>query len=154
MMSYSVNSMLGTQQTRNKYTTSGNFDQFFTDFVQYWFSIFTVYVLETKFITLGTLRNFYVIRNEGKPFRDGKYLRTRWREGYCRDLAEKEDSFLAEHQLDPLSHDLLSEMLKPDLGVNEDMANLSSKYGKSFSIRLCSDYLIIKLESVKDCDTP
>jgi hypothetical protein len=64
-----------------------------------------------------------------RPCRDGKYLRTRWREGYCRDLAEKENSFIAEYRLDPVSFDLLSEMLAPDLGVNEVMANLSSKSG-------------------------
>ena len=52
----------------------------------------------------------------------------------------KENSLLAEYRLDPVSFDLLSEMLKPDLGVDEVMANLSSKYGKSFSIRLCFDY--------------
>ena len=64
-----------------------------------------------------------------RPCRDDKYFRTRWREGYCRDLAEKENSFIAEYRLDPVSFDLLSEMLAPDLGVNEVMANLSSKSG-------------------------
>ena len=61
--------------------------------------------------------------------RDGKYSRTRWREGYCRDLAEKENSFIAEYRLDPVSFDLLSEITEPDLGVFEAMANLSSKSG-------------------------
>ena len=64
-----------------------------------------------------------------RPCRDDKYFRTRWREGYCRDLAEKENSFIAEYRLDPVSFDLQSEMLAPDLGVNEAMANLSSKSG-------------------------
>ena len=55
-----------------------------------------------------------------RPWRDGKYLRTRWREGYCRDLAEK----VAEYRLDPVSFDPLSEILEPDLGVNEVMSSM------------------------------
>ena len=62
-------------------------------------------------------------------FRSEKFLRTRWREGYLRDLAEKENSFISEYRLDPVSFDLLSDMLEPGILVDQDMANMSTKSG-------------------------
>jgi hypothetical protein len=56
-----------------------------------------------------------------------KFFRTRWREGYLRHLAEHENSFIAEYRLDPVSFDLLSEMIEPDLDVNASMVKISTK---------------------------
>ena len=72
--------------------------------------------------------NLFDLPGIGKTYeRDGEI------EDYCRDLTEKGNSSLAEYRLDPVSLDLLPEMLEPDLDVNEVMANLSSKYSISLS---------------------
>ena len=64
-----------------------------------------------------------------QSIRSEKFVRTRWQEGYLRDLAEKENSFVAEYRLDPKSFDLLSEMFEMDLNVNDRMAKLSTNCG-------------------------
>ena len=87
--------------------------------------------------------------------RDGKYLRTRWREGYCRDLAEKENSFIAEYRLDPVSFDSLSEITEPDLGVNEAMANLSSKSGPNLvSNNFLPSIIFCKIHGINTSNQP
>jgi DDE superfamily endonuclease len=62
-----------------------------------------------------------------RPCREEKFFRTRWREGSLRNLAENENSFIAEYRRDPVSFDLLSEMIEPDLDVNASMAKISTK---------------------------
>jgi hypothetical protein len=62
-----------------------------------------------------------------RPCREEKFFRTRWREGYLRNLAENEYSFIGEYRLDPVSFDLLSEMIEPDLDVDAKIAKISTK---------------------------
>ena len=63
--------------------------------------------------------------------RDGAFHRLRW-SPYLRELAEKENSFVAEYRLSPHAFDRLVEMLDPTLMSNQTMAALAmSKSGSA-----------------------
>lgn len=51
-----------------------------------------------------------------------RIFRKRWDSAYLRNLAENENSFLAEYRVDPASFDILVNMLGDSLDVNNEMA--------------------------------
>jgi hypothetical protein len=48
------------------------------------------------------------------------FANTRWEEEYLRLLALQENSFVAEYRLDPMSFDVLLEIIRPCIEVSED----------------------------------
>ena len=58
----------------------------------------------------------------GINLRKPRIFRKRWDSDYLRNLAEQENSFLAEYRVDPASFDILVNMLGDSLEVNNEMA--------------------------------
>jgi hypothetical protein len=66
---------------------------------------------------------FIVLNNsQHKRERVSSFYRIRWKEKYLRDLAEREDSFVAEYRMSPVCFDCLHSILEPLLQVNETKA--------------------------------
>ena len=63
-----------------------------------------------------------------------RIFRKRWDSVYLRNLAIQENSFLAEYRVDPIGFDLLTNMLRDSLSVNEVMAARGSGVCKSANI--------------------
>ena len=67
-----------------------------------------------------------LLKNRSSPI-----YRSRWNASYIRSLAIEEDAFRSEYGMDVFSFDLLLEMLKPRLSVNQaqsQRANPSSSF--------------------------
>ena len=70
--------------------------------------------------------------------RSGSLLRIRWQSEYLRNLAMREGSFITEYRLDPGGFDILCELLRDDLKVDQRMASLQSSKSGSDLIGLDS----------------
>jgi hypothetical protein len=82
------------------------------------------------------LEDLFIITTmfDGPSYRDAKLSRLRWNCDYLVDLAINEKTFVAEYRLDPRSFDLLGDILKDDLSVDDKMSAVSTKSGIIFNI--------------------
>ena len=70
--------------------------------------------------------------------RSASLYRKRWDSKYLRDLAEKENSFVAEYRLAPRQFDTLHEMIAHMIDKNQEMATRAMAKCKSEVITTCS----------------
>ena len=73
--------------------------------------------------------------NNEALYRETKLYRKRWDEDYLWYLAVNENSFVTEYRLDPRSFDILHELLRPLLEVNEKMAKLGCGSSQTYTTR-------------------